>query len=625
MDWLKGFFRNAEYSGQGSLIKLSDVQDNYTKKTEFMNATLIVKNKELFVKNDEYDSDQDQIEYISFPLNVDSQLIHYTISDEEVKIECVKWVNLNSVSINDAFYGFEFENPQAYSTFETFVSKYVQIDEEGYQDPSNRTKNWRDAQASLVITSNTVPSNIFKAQLTPEIIPEEEKAMKSDLNFKRIALQNLSHLYSPNSILYLSPADLYLLGPNLNAPLLTDRGIGFLIIRHPEFRISLDLVREDQIIMRIIINSKFYIKVEQDTKYVSWVEDANEFERRTWKAELCDDVRNIETLINIARYEDEKKSYVAELNDEDQKWVKGEDEYKSEISIHEAEEKMEIDFEENTAQTIEEDNAEIFDTAQSWKDSRVYAARKGKISMYSDTGNGFERTSILDLDYDPSNILLQQQDTRLLYLNKARPNIVYNLDLTRCQIVDEFKIKEAPLGGICHLNKLSQLTDSGQFLGFTGGSLYMIDPRDPNKIVKDYTYSKSIDLSCMATTQQGYIAAGSETGDIRLYKEIGKRSTTNFPGLGHPIISIDTTKDGSWMLATTETYLMVIQTMLEGELAYTKSLARKRKAPRKLQLSPEDIAKYDIAAIHFTPARFNISDSIDENAIITSTGKLVII
>jgi hypothetical protein len=62
MEWLKSCFRNPEFSGQGSLIRLSDPNDNYTKKTEFMNATLIVKNKELYIKNDDFDSEQEQME-----------------------------------------------------------------------------------------------------------------------------------------------------------------------------------------------------------------------------------------------------------------------------------------------------------------------------------------------------------------------------------------------------------------------------------------------------------------------------------------------------------------------------------------------------------------------------------
>ena len=146
---------------------------------------------------------------------------------------------------------------------------------------------------------------------------------------------------------------------------------------------------------------------------------------------------------------------------------------------------------------------------------------------------------------NPTHVLLQKQENNMLFLNKAKPNIVYNLDLSRCEIVEEYKLNETALKDICLPTKFSQLSGSDLFLGVTDKSIYTIDPRDPNKIVQDYTYSTNLALNCLSTTEQGHIAVGSEKGDIRLYKEVGKKSTTKFPGLGHPIKSIDVTKDGS--------------------------------------------------------------------------------
>ncbi|OMJ78967.1 hypothetical protein SteCoe_21092 [Stentor coeruleus] len=347
MEWLKGFFRNAEFSGTGSLVRLANPQDNYSKKTEFMNSTLIVKNKELFIKNDEYDYEQEQMSYISFPLNADSQLIHYSISDDEVRIECIKWVDLNPQSQPGTFYGFEFENYNSYQGFAAFIAKHLKIEEEGFQDPNYRLKNLKAAQSKLAVTKQIVASDISKAQIKPEVIIQEEKKAMTELEFKRMALQALSHLYTPDSIIFMSPGDLYLIGPGLETPILTDKGIAFLIIRHPEFRISLDIVRESQIVMRILMDNQFHSKVEPENKYVSWVENVNASERRTWKAVLLDDINSLEGIISIAKYESEKKIYISELNEEDQKWVSGivENENKREEANREHE-KMELDFEE---------------------------------------------------------------------------------------------------------------------------------------------------------------------------------------------------------------------------------------------------------------------------------------
>lgn len=627
MEWLKGFFRNAEFSGTGSLVRLANPQDNYSKRTEFMNSTLIVKNKELFIKNDDCDYEQEQMSYISFPLNADSQLIHYSISDDDVRIECIKWVDLNAQSQPGTFYGFEFENANFYQGFAAFIAKYLKIEEEGFQDPNYRLKNLKAVQSKLAVTKQIVASDISKTQIKPEVVSQEEVKAKPDLDFKRMALQALSHLYTPDSILFMSPGDLYLLGPGLETPILTDKGVAFLIIRHPEFRISLDLVRESQVVMRILIDNQFHSKVELENRCISWVENVSTTERRTWKTVLLDEVSALEGLISIAKYESEKKIYVSELNEEDQKWVKGVVETESEKEEASGEhENMELDFEEPIPSApVNEDFEDIKDSITSWRDSRVYASRKGKITIYSDSESGLKQTSMMDLDANPSQMLLQKQDTNLLFLNSKMPNIVYQLDLNRCQIVDEFKVKEDPLRQLCHTSKFSQLTDSSLFLGLSEKALYTIDPRDPKKIVQTFSYSSNPLLSCMSTTEQGHIAAGSDKGEIRLYKEIGKKSTTNFPGLGHAIKSIDSSNNGDWLVATTDNYLMVIQTKYGGELAYTKALARKRKPPRKLVINPDDIARYQILTINFTPAKFNVNESNEETSIITSTGNLVIV
>ena len=96
MDWIKGILFNSDFSCNGSLIKLIDPENNYAKKTEFNSATLVIKKSEIFIKNIEYDPNQDQIEFISFPLNKNTSLVHYSIEDEGVKIESVKWLNLSS-------------------------------------------------------------------------------------------------------------------------------------------------------------------------------------------------------------------------------------------------------------------------------------------------------------------------------------------------------------------------------------------------------------------------------------------------------------------------------------------------------------------------------------------------
>lgn len=50
-----------------------------------------------------------------------------------------------------------------------------------------------------------------------------------------------------------------------------------------------------------------------------------------------------------------------------------------------------------------------------------------------------------------------------------------------------------------------------------------------------------------------------------------------------------------------------------------------RRMPVRLMLKTEDLLKYKMKNVRFTPARFNDSENGKENEIITSTGKFSII
>ncbi|SCO54819.1 uncharacterized protein FFNC_15668 [Fusarium fujikuroi] len=61
------------------------------------------------------------------------------------------------------------------------------------------------------------------------------------------------------------------------------------------------------------------------------------------------------------------------------------------------------------------------------------------------------------------------------------------------------------------------------FLGISNNSIYRVDPRLPeNKTVN-------------TTTEKGYVAVGSDKGDIRLFARLGIRAKTQLPSLGDPI------------------------------------------------------------------------------------------
>lgn len=180
------------------------------------------------------------------------------------------------------------------------------------------------------------------------------------------------------------------------------------------------------------------------------------------------------------------------------------------------------------------------------------------------------------------------------------------------------------------------MTGEQTFLGLSHNALYRIDPRlSGNKLVnsdlKQYTSKNA--FSVAATTEKGYIAVASDKGDIRMFDRLGVRAKTQIPALGEPIIGLDVSADGQWVLATCRTYLLLIDALQkegknEGKLGFERSFAKDSKPqPRRLGLQPSHVAQFQYetkAALSFTPARFNTGLDNKETSIITATGPFIV-
>ena len=130
----------------------------------------------------------------------------------------------------------------------------------------------------------------------------------------------------------------------------------------------------------------------------------------------------------------------------------------------------------------------------------------------------------------------------------------------------------------------------------------------------------------MGTSMAGSLALGSYDGKIRLYKQVGQDAKTLLPGLGDPIKAVEVSRDGLWVLATTQTYLLCVPTMCSnGKTGFEHRMGKEKPNPLKLQLRATDIAKYRIGSIDFKPAKINnFSANGEETSIVTSTGNFLI-
>ena len=221
-------------------------------------------------------------------------------------------------------------------------------------------------------------------------------------------------------------------------------------------------------------------------------------------------------------------------------------------------------------------------------------------------------------------------DEQILFKDKINTDTLWQYDLNKESIVQEWKCGDngSKLIDFTHSKKLGQLSPYCDIYGINKNKIFSMDGRlnRPNKIVEDKTYSSNKDFTCIATPQFEAFATGSDDGNIRLYNDITKNTKTLIPCYGDPIISIDITKNGDYLLVTCEKYLMLINTRGEhDENAFTVALKRARRKPITLKLLPEDVVDKNLGEDNYTPAKFDINKSNNETIITTSLGPYIIV
>ncbi|TRM67758.1 VID27 cytoplasmic protein-domain-containing protein [Schizophyllum amplum] len=276
-----------------------------------------------------------------------------------------------------------------------------------------------------------------------------------------------------------------------------------------------------------------------------------------------------------------------------------------------------------------------------YKGDKAFIVRGKNIGIFVESQDGrnikYRHTSQVKTpkgaEFKPRQIMLHNQDAQIIISNPTEPNKLYSMDVERGQIVDEWKIHDdIEVGNIAPDNKFAGATHESTFVGASHNALFRVDPRvSGNKLVDSQfkQYVSKNKFSGVTTTASGKLAVASEKGDIRLFDTIGKNAKTALPPLGDPIVGIDVTADGRWIVATTKTYLLLIDTLIgegryAGQLGFDRSFpATAKPIPRRLQLRPEHVA-YMNSDVNFSPAKFNVGEGQEENAIVTSTGQFVI-
>ena len=150
----------------------------------------------------------------------------------------------------------------------------------------------------------------------------------------------------------------------------------------------------------------------------------------------------------------------------------------------------------------------------------------------------------------PTQMLLHEGDRKMMLLDANDPNRVYEMDIERGKIVQEFQpVEDADFAvrSVGHTSKYAERTGEQLILGVNKNSVFSLDPRQHgNKLAQKHTYSTAMGMNSIVANGAGNVATGSEKGEIRLYNDIDKIAKTRLPGLGDAIIGLDTTEDGKW-------------------------------------------------------------------------------
>nr|POE74346.1 vacuolar import and degradation protein 27 [Quercus suber] len=366
----------------------------------------------------------------------------------------------------------------------------------------------------------------------------------------------------------------------------------------------------------------------------SWLKSVNDADR-----DYVLDAFNDLVLDDDPTRDDLREAEAAE-EDEDEEYEEAEEGTEQRRAEYDEDEEEDVEEEE------EKDGYVNNQLAVGAKTDRSFVVRGDRIGVFKHTDdNQLEFSTTINKmmtpkgkSLAPTKVMLHAGDRNMVLQSGTDPNSLFRMDMETGKVVDEWKVHDdIPVNIFAPESKFAQKTGEETFLGLSGNALYRIDPRlSGSKLVEKELkqYTSKNDFSAAATTEKGYIAVASNKGDIRMFDRVGINAKTALPALGDPIIGLDVSADGRWVLATTRTYLLLVDNSHKehskwaGKLGFEKAFAKDDKpAPRRLGLTPSHVAQFQHetkAPLSFTPAKFNMDEDKDETTIVTATGPFVV-
>jgi hypothetical protein len=615
LSWLKRVLFGSDLPC--SLHQFLYADNNYKKKCLFIEASVIVRPDVIEVVNLAYTGDQDDLQRLEFPIDFSMDLTSYQLIDDQ-QISGFKWKDLSGEPVRAKFVGVEFGDTANAQLFKLSVCRAI-------HQLSQPDKPISDQDIEVYCEDDGLQSLPADAQRTNPVEHNLLVATRAEFTPKEKVLLFLQNLYSLEQLLYVSAAHLYdhdtLTGDNtLNQP-----NVCFALVKQNRGEFAIELVRDTSVYIKNRLTRNFVYHIDVDAQELMWVEEGEPPRCRLVKlAEGADQLKSqiMHGLFEIGR----GKTVEEALKAEEVKWMSSVN--YPDLADHTSDSLEDVDWEVCDSD-FNEDEVNSLST-QSVQYDRTFVARGAVISIYQaqqDTLKRlFDMPALHDLDgglLSAETMQLYNQDYNLLILSKNR-QFVYNLDVERGQVVDEWLAEaKMKIQDLAPSKKYGAQTRDPTFYVVSPKTVALMDPRlsETSKVARAKTYKQNYLFSTVGSSVTGGLAVGSMHGEIRLYKEAGAVAMNMFPGLGEGITSIEVSPSGHWVLATTANSLLLLPAGNAECSGFRGRLGSLKECPKRLTLKPQDVARYCVSDLSFTPAKFDNG----ETSIITTTASFLVI
>eukprot|EP01116_Phalansterium_solitarium_P009702 TRINITY_DN23967_c0_g1_i1.p1 TRINITY_DN23967_c0_g1~~TRINITY_DN23967_c0_g1_i1.p1 ORF type:complete len:446 (+),score=186.74 TRINITY_DN23967_c0_g1_i1:145-1338(+) len=302
------------------------------------------------------------------------------------------------------------------------------------------------------------------------------------------------------------------------------------------------------------------------------------------------------------------------------------------------------------------------------RDNRAFVSKGDEIRLHTPTDGGkftqaYRARLKDDTTFSPRKISMHDQSRKMLMLTPDKKNMVVFTDTETGKALSQFSLDlmkdvASPIATFVHDKKFGRLSqaDTVKLKVATGHQLVDVefDPRvkeseqaaviqnlddDKKSLTRTELPKKAGAIRDVATTSEGGIVAASADGVVRLYSELGKKKATTELNQysGVPILGVDVSSDGHWVLYTTAKYLGLVNVAFKSDkgvhtTGFDTTMGKHKKPVMLIRLSDKDLADMGISEdeVSFGPARFDNGPSLDvsgtivEKYVVTSTGNFTV-